>query len=183
MVRRAGAKPGDRVFVSGTHRRRRARARAAQRRARWKLSAAQRQHLASRYLLPQPRNALAEAVRSHASAAMDVSDGLAGDFAKLCRASQVAAEIEVARVPLSDAAKAVLAAEPAHARDRAHRRRRLRDRLHRAGGQGRKLPRRGAGGRCGGDRDRRRSRRARAPGFSTADGKPLTFKRASFSHF
>ena len=44
---------------------------------------------------------------------MDVSDGLAGDFAKLCRASKVAAEIEVARVPLSDAAKAVLAAEPA----------------------------------------------------------------------
>jgi thiamine-monophosphate kinase len=55
---------------------------------------------------------LAEAVRAHASAAMDVSDGLAGDFAKLCRASKVAAEIEVARVPFSDAAKAVLAAEP-----------------------------------------------------------------------
>ena len=67
----------------------------------------------ARYLLPQPRNALSEAVRTHASAAMDVSDGLAGDFTKLCRASQVAAEIEVARVPLSDAAKAALAAEPA----------------------------------------------------------------------
>ena len=81
--------------------------------ATWKLSEAQRQHLLSRYLLPQPRNALAEAVRTHASAAMDVSDGLAGDFAKLCRVSQVAAEIDVARVPLSDAAKAALAAEPA----------------------------------------------------------------------
>jgi len=42
-----------------------------------------------------------------------VGPTLAGDFAKLCRASRVAAEIEVARVPLSDAAKAVLAAEPA----------------------------------------------------------------------
>jgi len=52
-------------------------------------------------------------VRAHVSAAMDVSDGLAGDFAKLCRASKVAAEIEVGRVPLSEAAKAVLAAEPA----------------------------------------------------------------------
>jgi len=81
--------------------------------ATWKLSDDQSEHLRSRYLLPQPRNALAEAVRGHASAAMDVSDGLAGDFAKLCRASRVAAEIEVARVPLSDAAKAVLAAEPA----------------------------------------------------------------------
>ncbi len=67
----------------------------------------------SRYLLPQPRSALAEAVRTHASAAMDVSDGLAGDFAKLARASQVAAEIAVGRVPLSEAAKAVVAAEPA----------------------------------------------------------------------
>ena len=87
--------------------------RIAQRRRPGSSSDAQRQHLASRYLLPQPRNALAEAVRAHASAAMDVSDGLAGDFAKLCRVSRVAAEIEVARVPLSEAAKAVLAAEPA----------------------------------------------------------------------
>ena len=93
MVRRAGAKPGDRVFVSGTI------GDAAlglvlRKGADWKLTDAQRQHLLSRYLLPQPRNALAEAVRTHASAAMDVSDGLAGDFAKLCRVSQVAAEID-----------------------------------------------------------------------------------------
>jgi len=112
MVRRAGAKPGDRVFVSGSI------GDAAlglvlRKGATWKLSERQRQHLASRYLLPQPRNALAEAVRTHASAAMDVSDGLVGDFIKLCRASHVAAEIEVARVPLSDAAQAAVAAEPA----------------------------------------------------------------------
>ncbi len=112
MVRRAGAKRGDRVFVSGTI------GDAAlgvvlRNGKNWKLKDPERQHLISRYLLPQPRNAMAETVRTHASAAMDVSDGLAGDFDKLCRASGVAADIDVARVPLSDAAKAVIAADSA----------------------------------------------------------------------
>jgi thiamine-monophosphate kinase len=110
MVRRAGARLGDLVFVSGTIgdaalglilRKGEGSA--------WDLDIAHRHHLVSRYLLPQPRNALAEAVRAHASAAMDVSDGLAGDLAKLCRVSQVAADIEAARVPYSDAAQAVIA--------------------------------------------------------------------------
>ena len=112
MVRRAGAKPGDRVFVTGTI------GDAAlgltlRKGASWKLNEAQREYLIARYLLPQPRIALAEALRAHASAAMDVSDGLAGDFAKLCRTSQVAADIVVAQVPLSDAAKAVVTADAA----------------------------------------------------------------------
>ena len=110
MVRRAGAKPGDRVFVSGTIgdaalalglRKSEGSA--------WNLNDKQRQYLLARYLLPQPRNALAEAVRTHASAAMDISDGLAGDLAKLCRVSGVAGEIAVDRVPLSEAARAVIA--------------------------------------------------------------------------
>jgi len=112
MVRRAGARAGDRVFVSGTIGD--AALGLAVRKGRdWGLPEPQRQHLLARYLLPQPRNALAEALRTHASAAMDISDGLAGDFAKLCRASKVGATIETSRVPLSDAAKTVVAAEPA----------------------------------------------------------------------
>lgn len=114
MVRRAGARPGDLVFVSGTI------GDAALGLALrndpakdWPLSAARQQHLTDRYLLPLPRNALAEAVRTHASAAMDVSDGLVGDLTKLCRVSQVAANIEVARLPLSEAARTLIAAEPA----------------------------------------------------------------------
>ena len=112
MVRRAGAKAGDRVFVSGTIGDA-ALGLAVRKGKDWKLSEPQRQHLLGRYILPQPRNALAEAVRTHASAAMDVSDGLAGDFAKLCRVSKVSAAIAAMRVPLSDAAKAAIAAEPA----------------------------------------------------------------------
>ena len=111
MVRRAGAGVGDRVFVSGTVGD--ATLGLMLRKGKdWKLTEPQRQHLASRYLLPQPRNALAEAVRTHASAAMDISDGLVGDFAKLCRVSAVAADIQVPRIPLSDAARAVMAADP-----------------------------------------------------------------------
>ena len=52
--------------------------------------------LIGRYRVPQPRVALAQVVRDHASAAMDVSDGLAGDLAKLCGASGVSAVIDVA---------------------------------------------------------------------------------------
>jgi thiamine-monophosphate kinase len=113
MVRRASAKPGDLVFVSGSIGDAALGVMLRKDASLWKLDAAQRQHLISRYLLPQPRNALAETLRSAASAAMDVSDGLAGDFAKLCRASGVSAEIDAARVPLSDAARAAIAADPA----------------------------------------------------------------------
>ncbi len=106
MVRRAGARPGDHVFVSGTVGDA-ALGLAVRKGKDWLLPPQHRQHLVSRYLLPQPRNALAEAVRLYASAAMDVSDGLAGDLAKLCRVSNVSASIEVRRVPLSVAAEAV----------------------------------------------------------------------------
>lgn len=112
MVRRSGARSGDRVFVSGTIGDA-ALGLALRKGADWALGDAQRRHLASRYLLPQPRNALAVALRGHATAAMDVSDGLVGDLGKLCRSSKVAADIEVARIPFSEAAQAVLTADGA----------------------------------------------------------------------
>jgi thiamine-monophosphate kinase len=114
MVRRSGAKPGERVFVSGTIgdaalglKLRREPASAA----RYRLEPHEREHLLARYLVPDPRLALAEAIRLGASAAMDVSDGLAGDLAKLCAASGASAEIEVEKVPFSDAAKRMIAAD------------------------------------------------------------------------
>jgi thiamine-monophosphate kinase len=111
MVRRNGAKPGDRVVVTG-----------AIGDAALGLDilkggamavalagdAAAKAMLVDRYRVPQPRNALALAVRDHADAAMDVSDGLAGDLAKLCAASDVSAVIDAESVPLSAAARGLL---------------------------------------------------------------------------
>jgi thiamine-monophosphate kinase len=79
----------------------------------WGLDPTLAPQLLDRYRLPQPRNAIAEAIRTHARAAMDISDGLVGDLGKMCKASGVAAVIEAARVPLSDGARAALAAAPA----------------------------------------------------------------------
>lgn len=115
MVRRAGARPGDRVAVSGaigeaTLGLRLVRDRALARR--WSLTDSERDALIARYRVPQPRTALAGLLRAHAHAAMDISDGLAGDLAKLCRVSGITAAIEAARVPLSAAACKALAAEP-----------------------------------------------------------------------
>jgi len=67
--------------------------------------------LADRYLHPRPRLAAAPAIGRHATASMDVSDGLAGDLAKMLGAGRTA-RVDLPAVPLSGAARRACAAEP-----------------------------------------------------------------------
>jgi thiamine-monophosphate kinase len=108
MVRRKGAKAGDRVVVSGTIGDAALGLGLLKGGAAAALDGDEREMLIGRYRVPQPRVALAQAVRDHASAAMDVSDGLAGDLAKLCAASDVSAAIDVQSVPLSGPVRSLL---------------------------------------------------------------------------
>lgn len=99
-LRRGGARPGDVLFVSG-----------------WPGEAAAGLELlrsgrlpftaddrcVRRFLYAEPRLALGHALRGRATAAMDVSDGLLGDLAKLTRASEVGATVDLGRLPISPA--------------------------------------------------------------------------------
>lgn len=112
MAARAGVRPGDRLYVSGTIgdaalglRLRLGRGPS--------IDEASRRHLLERYLLPLPRLALAPAMQRYAHGGMDVSDGFVGDLTKMLRVSGVTAHVELARLPLSDAAQAAIAADPA----------------------------------------------------------------------
>jgi thiamine-monophosphate kinase len=106
-LRRAGARPGDEIWVSGT----------IGDGALGLLALTGKlppdPYLADRYRLPRPRLALGQALAGVARAAMDVSDGLVQDLGHLARAAGCGAAVEAARVPLSDPARAALAADPA----------------------------------------------------------------------
>lgn len=114
-VLRRGAMAGDRLYVSGTigdaalGLKLLVEPRLA---LDWDLSDEDGAFLIGRYRCPSARNALALPLRQCARAAVDVSDGLVGDTAKLCRASGVNATIEAARVPLSPAAAKAVAKAP-----------------------------------------------------------------------
>jgi thiamine-monophosphate kinase len=111
-LRRDGARPGDRILVTGTigdgifglaaHR------------GELDLSQEARRFLAQRYVLPQPRVALGRmlAEQGLAHAGMDISDGLAADLGHICAASNCGADVAVASVPLSDAVADLVAGEP-----------------------------------------------------------------------
>jgi thiamine-monophosphate kinase len=106
MVRRAGARPGDVLAVSGTIGD-----------GALGLAAARGEiddpdgFLAGRLRLPTPRLDLRDALRGHATAAADVSDGLVADAGHIAAASGVAITLDLDRLPLSAQARAWLDAQ------------------------------------------------------------------------
>ena len=78
----------------------------------WGLSEPEAADLRHRYRRPEPRLALAPILRQFASAAMDISDGLAKDLDRLLRASGVAGRLVAAEVPLSIPAQKVALRSP-----------------------------------------------------------------------
>ncbi|MDX6748738.1 thiamine-phosphate kinase [Geminicoccaceae bacterium 1502E] len=103
-LRRNGARPGDLLFVSGTLGDAALGLRVLRGLATTEDEALA---LAGRYRTPQPRLALGEALRGIATAALDVSDGLLADLGHIMAASGVGALVDPARLPLSDAARAM----------------------------------------------------------------------------
>jgi len=107
MVRRAGARPGDGLFVSGTIGD-----------GVLGLAAVRGEipdpdgWLLERYRRPTPRLDLRGTLRSRASAAADVSDGLVADAGHIAEASAVGLRIDLDRLPLSSAAGRWLAGQP-----------------------------------------------------------------------
>jgi thiamine-monophosphate kinase len=114
MVRRGPARTGDALFVTGTigdaalglleHGKRR----------RGEASIMPFDHaefLIARYLQPRPRNAIAQVLRHHATAAMDISDGFVGDLTKLVSLANLGADILLDDVPYSVAARAAFRAD------------------------------------------------------------------------
>jgi thiamine-monophosphate kinase len=103
-VGRAGARPGDLLFVTGTIGDGRLGLLAAQ--DRLPLEVERVAALADRYRRPTPRLEFVEAIRAHATASVDVSDGLIADVGRVAAASGLAVELDLEPLPLSAAADA-----------------------------------------------------------------------------
>lgn len=111
---RDGARPGDALFVTGTVgdaacglKLRRGDEAACD----WPLASNERAELIARYLRPQPRLDIAPLLRRVATAAMDLSDGLAKDLGRLAAASSAGASIEYALLPISKAVSRLAGAD------------------------------------------------------------------------
>ena len=100
---RSGAKPGDRIYVTGTLGDAGLALACLQKKISVNLSKKQSQYVMQRLNRPEPRIACGLALRGIASSAIDISDGLAADLDHILVASQVGAAVDVAKLPLSEA--------------------------------------------------------------------------------
>ncbi len=117
MVPRTGVRAGDNLYVSGTIGDAALGLRVRRPLAddqRWieALDPPARDHLLARYLQPEPRLALVTTLRTHARAAMDVSDGFLGDLGKMLALEGLSATVHADDVPLSKAARTAIQQEP-----------------------------------------------------------------------
>ena len=110
-IRRSGAQAGDDVWVSGTIGD--AFLGLAVLRGRYpQIGDEPRQVLARRFRLPEPRVTLGPALAGVAHAMIDVSDGLLADLGHICETSHLGAVVELDALPLSAAARTVMALAP-----------------------------------------------------------------------
>jgi thiamine-monophosphate kinase len=110
MVRRAGALPGHALVVCGVIGDGYLGLKAA-----LGESLEGGEALAASYRLPEPRFDLQDALRAHAAAAADVSDGLIADALHIAEASGCGLILDLARLPLSPAAEAWVGAQDSRA--------------------------------------------------------------------
>tara|TARA_Y100000589_G_scaffold298468_1_gene307035 strand:- start:610 stop:1605 length:996 start_codon:yes stop_codon:yes gene_type:complete len=108
-VRRSGARPGDLLYVTGTLGDAALGLRLLMGEDCGHLSNNFQSDLIARYQQPQPRTTCSDLVRKHATSAIDVSDGLVADVAHLASASKVQIVIRRSSIPLSAAARQVIA--------------------------------------------------------------------------
>ncbi|MDR7192284.1 thiamine-phosphate kinase [Luteimonas terrae] len=101
-LRRAAARVGDDIWVSGTP------GDAAAALAQWSAGGARDPVLRARLDRPTPRVTLGLRLSEVAHAAIDISDGLLADLAHVCRASNVRAEVDVDALPVSGALRAAV---------------------------------------------------------------------------
>jgi len=114
-VHRAGARPGDRVFVTGTLGDAAIGLGILENRVIGADPLA-RETLIARYRLPEPRVAFGRRLAEVANAAIDISDGLVADLGHLAEASAVAIAIAAARLPLCPAVATLIGEHPEIAR-------------------------------------------------------------------
>lgn len=96
-VRRSGANPGDKIYVSGELG---AAALAVSFLKRNDINQSDQQTLMQKLQYPSPRVDLAEILQTYASAAIDISDGLSADLNHICVASEVGACLDYPAIPV-----------------------------------------------------------------------------------